>query len=115
MNNSAIAIKFSNGEFKDVYDFIASDAEWIVVEENHFNGKKAIIENCEQVSEYFKSVKVDFKTLNVISNKNKVAINGTAEFFRDNKRISFVSSCDLYEFNQENQIQNITSYCIQSK
>lgn len=38
-----------------------------------------------------------------------------AEFLRDNKRVSFVSACDVYEFNDDNQIQKITSYCIQSK
>jgi hypothetical protein len=58
-------------------------------------------------------VTTDFKTLNIIAEGNKVVINGTAEFMRDNQRVSFVSACDVYEFDDNNQIQNITSYCIQ--
>ncbi|HQS06100.1 MAG TPA: hypothetical protein PLT16_10750, partial [Daejeonella sp.] len=86
-----------------------------VVEEDKFIGKNAIIENCIQVGQYFKSVTTNFKTLNVISEANKVVVTGTAEFIRDGKRISFISACDLYEFNDSDQIQKIISYCIQAK
>jgi len=115
MTKTEIAIAFSNGEFEKTYHFISNNAVWTVVEEDTFTGKQAIIDNCEQVGNYFKSVKTDFKTLNIIADENKVIINGTAEFSRDNKRVSFVSACDVYEFNDKNEIQNITSYCIQSK
>lgn len=115
MTNTEIAIAFSKGEFVKTYHFIANNAIWTVVEEDTFTGKQAIIDNCEQVGNHFKSVKTDFKTLNIIADENKVVINGTAEFLRDNKRVSFVSACDVYEFNDKNEIQNITSYCIPSK
>lgn len=114
MTKTEIAKAFSNGEFEKIYSFISDNAVWTVVEEETFTGKKAIVDNCEQVKNYFKSVTTDFKTLNVIEDDNKVVINGTAEFLRDNKRVSFVSACDVYEFNANDQIQNITSYCIQS-
>ena len=90
-------------------------AIWEVIEEDKFVGKNAIIENCNQVGQYFKSVTTNFKTLNVISEDNKVVVSGTAEFIREGKRASFVSACDLYEFNDSNQIQRITSYCIPAK
>jgi len=113
MTKTEIAKAFSNGEFEKTNNFILDTAVWTIVEEDTFKGKQAIIENCEQVSSYFKSVTTDFKTLNIIAEGNKVVINGTAEFLRDNKRVSFVSACDVYEFDENNQIQNITSYCIQ--
>lgn len=112
---TAIAKAFSNGEFEKTYDFIAKNAEWIVIEEDKFTGKQAIIDNCEQVGKYFKSVTTNFKTLNIIDGGNNVAVSGTAEFLREGKRVSFVSACDVYEFNEDSQIQKITSYCIQSK
>lgn len=115
MTKTEIAKAFSNGEFEKTYNFISEIAEWTVVEENSFIGKQAIIDNCEQVGNYFKSVTTDFKTLNILEDGNKVVINGTAEFLRDNKRVSFVSACDIYEFNNKNQIHKITSYCIQAK
>lgn len=68
-----------------------------------------------QQANYFNSVIADFKTLKVMADRNTVVITGTAEFFRNNKRLSFISACDVYEFNEKNQLQNIPSYCLQSK
>lgn len=113
MNKEQIAELFSMGQFIEVYDFIAEDAAWEVVEENNFIGKKAIVENCEQVARYFQSVTTNFITRSIVSNDKMVVIEGTAEFIRDNKRISFVTACDVYGFNDRNEIKNITSYCIQ--
>lgn len=115
MTKTEIAIAFSNGEFNKTSNFIGDDAVWEVVNEDIFKGKNSIIENCNRVAQYFQSVTTDFKILNIISEDNKVVVNGTAEFFRDGKQVSFVSACDLYEFNDRNQIQKITSYCIQAK
>ena len=115
MMNKDIAVAFSNGEFELTINSIADDAIWDVIEENKFVGKEAIIEQCNQVGAYFKSVSTDFKTLNVIQDKNHVVVNGTAEFIRNNQRVSFIFACDVYEFNDHGKIQNITSYCIQSK
>lgn len=114
MTKEEIAEAFSNGEFGKTTEFIADDAIWEVVEESKFVGKKAIIENCNQVSAYFKSLTTNFTTLNIISQDNKVVVNGTAEFIRNGKRVSFVSACDLYEFTDINKIQKVTSYCIQA-
>lgn len=115
MTKEQIARAFSNGEFEKTYGFITENADWIVIEEKHLKGKKAIVEHCEQVSAYFKTIKTDFKTFNVISDHNKVVVNGTAEFIRENKRVSFVSACDIYAFDTNDQIQKITSYCITEK
>lgn len=113
ITQTEIAQLFSIGQFDKTYDHIDENADWIVVAENHFKGKEAIIKNCIQVDKYFKSVSTKFKTLNVISENNKVVITGTAEFLRDGKRLSFVEACDVYEF-KDNKITKITSYCIQS-
>ena len=115
MTKTELAKMFSNGDFEKTFDFIYEDAEWIVVEEDHFVGKKAILIQCRQVDSYFKSVTTKFKTISILSDGNQVVITGTAEFLKDNRRISLVSACDIYEFNDEDQIQKITSYCIQAK
>lgn len=115
MTKTEIAKAFSDGEFEKTYKFISEKAEWTVIEEDRFIGKQAIIDNCEQVGNYFKSVTTNFKTLNIIADGNKVVINGTAEFLRNEKRVSFISACDVYEFNEKSEVLKITSYCIQSK
>ena len=113
MNNRDKSLAFSKGEFEKISDFIAENAIWTVVEEETFTGKQSILDNCKNVADYFKSVTTKFETLNVIEENNKVVINGTAEFLKDNKRVSYVSASDLYEFSGDGQIQKITSYCIQ--
>ena len=115
MTRAEIAKAFSNGEFEKASKFISENAIWTVVEEDTFIGRQAIIANCEQVSKYFQSLETNFNTLNIIAEGNKVVVNGTAEFLRDRERVSFVSACDIYEFNDNNEIKSIASYCIQSK
>jgi len=113
MNKSTLAKAFSNGEFEKVYPKLAEDVVWTVIEESEYVGKNAVVNNCDQVARYFSSVKTVFTTLNVIADEHKVAVNGTAEFWRDDVLVSFVSACDVYEFNDRGQICKITSYCIQ--
>lgn len=115
MNKEQIAALFSTGQFIKVYDYIAEDAKWEVVEENNFVSKQAIIDNCEQVAQYFQSVTTHFIIKNIISNDSMVVVEGTAEFMSENKRAAFVTACDVYTFNEKNQIESIKSYCIQQK
>ena len=110
-----IAVAFSNGNFELSYPYLADNITWIVVGENQFTGKQAVMANCEQTAVYFRSVTTNFQTLNVIAGANRVAVNGTAEFLRDHERIAFVSACDIYEFNEEDMLEKITSYCIPDK
>jgi limonene-1,2-epoxide hydrolase len=115
MTKTDIALAFSNGKFKDIYNYINKDAIWNNVGHKTIVGKRDIQDHCEQVYNYFQSVETNFRTLHIITDGSRVVINGTAEFTRDKKRISFVNACDIYEFNSSNEIQTITSYCIQTK
>ena len=117
MTQEEIARAFSNGRFELTYPFLADDAKWTIIGEgeNEFEGKQAIIDNCEQTAAYFKSVTTKFETLNCIADVNRVAVNGTAAFIRNNKQVAFISACDVYEFNDENKLESITSYCIRGK
>ncbi len=115
MTQKRIAEAFSGGNFEVVYPFLTEQTRWAVIEEFDITGKEQIIEKCKQTAAYFQSVTTHFKTLHIIEDTNRIAINGTAKFIRDNKQVAFVSSCDVYEFNDSNQLLNITSYCIQHK
>ena len=115
MTQKEIAESFSNGKFELVFEHFAENIQWTIIGEAQYDGIKEVIENCEQTVNYFKSVTTEFKTLNVIEGNNLIAINGTAEFLKDNKRVAFVSACDVYEFNNENKLERITSYCFQNK
>lgn len=112
MTKSEIAIAFSNGDFHKCFNFITDETIWNTPGAQHLLGKESIIAFCNKTSAYFNSLTTNFKQLNVIENDRCVAINGTAEFIRGEQLVSFVSSCDVYEFTPENKIISITSYCI---
>ncbi len=114
-NKNEIAALFSIGKFENVIDYLSDGIVWNIVGDHILEGKEAVRENCEQTATYFKSVYTDFKTDDIIASGNKVVVIGTAEFKRDGKRISFVSACDIYEFNENKEIVKITSYCIPDK
>ncbi|TXI91618.1 MAG: nuclear transport factor 2 family protein [Neisseriales bacterium] len=107
-----IATSFSTGKFNLIYDFITPEAEWEIVGESLFSGREQIIANCERVRSYFNTVMTNFKIANILVDGDKVVINGTAEFFKNDQLVSFISACDLYQFNEQKQLIKITSYCI---
>lgn len=115
MTQKQIAEEFSTGNFELIYPYLADNVQWTVVGEEYFKGKKAVIDNCKLVASYFNSVTTKFKTINIIADNNRVAVTGTAEFIRDGKRVNFVSACDVYEFNDNNELHSIMSYCIAEK
>ena len=115
LKNEEVAALFSTGKFAEVHDRIADNASWIVIEENNFIGKDAIVQHCKQVASYFDSVSCIFKIHRIIANAKEVVVEGTAEFRNDKNETSFISACDLYTFNDNKQIESIRSYCITRK
>ena len=112
MKKLEIAEAFSGGEFEKCFDYLTDQTVWNSPGEQFLTGRKEIELFCKSIPAYFDSVTTNFKQLNLIENERCVAINGTAEFIREGKRVSFVSSCDVYEFDINNKIVRITSYCI---
>ncbi|RQO31662.1 hypothetical protein DBR32_06860 [Taibaiella sp. KBW10] len=115
MNITDIATAFSNGAFAATYPYLSDQVVWIVVGEKTYAGKTAVTKQCEQVQIYFESVQTDFKTIQIITEAHKVVISGTAAFSKEGQLISFISACDIYEFNARQQLEKITSYCIPEK
>lgn len=112
MTHQQIAEAFSLGKFHVVFTYLAETVEWVVVGERHLKGKESVKAYCKQVASYFNSVTTDFNVTNVISDKYKIAVTGSANFIREGKIINKISSCDVYEFNPNSQLTHITSYCI---
>ncbi|AZS16740.1 hypothetical protein [Paenibacillus lutimineralis] len=107
-----IAKSFSNGNFEPVFPYLATKIEWNIVGDKALVGNEAVIENCKRTASYFNSVITKFSTWNVIAENNIVVVNGTGEFIRNGEQLSFVSACDVYTFNDSNELQRIDSYCI---
>jgi SnoaL-like domain len=115
MTKKEIAQAFSGGNFDKCLPYLTSETFWNTPGEQYLKGKNDIEAFCKKVAASFNSITTNFNQLNLIENNNCVAINGTAEFLRDGEKISFVSSCDVYEFDEKNNIVSIHSYCITEK
>lgn len=110
-----IAESFSNGNFELTYQYLSQKITWNIIGEDVFQGKSGVVENCERTAEYLKSIQTDFRTEDIIATDNKVVIRGTGEFIRDGKRVNLITACDVYEFNDDNELETISSYCIPEK
>ena len=111
MTKTEIAQAFSNGHFEKCFPYFTEQTIWNTPGEQLLTGKSEIEQFCEKIAAYFSSVDTRFQQIHLIENEYCIAINGTAEFIRDGQRVSFISSCDVYEFDEHNNIISITSYC----
>jgi PhnB protein len=112
ISKSEIAQAFSGGQFQECFDYMTNETIWNTPGEHYLTGKDEIVPFCNNIAAYFKSVTTKFTQLNLVENDNCVTINGTAEFIKNDKRVSFISSCDVYQFTSDNKLLTITSYCI---
>lgn len=110
-----VAIAFSNGNFEKAFSHLSENIVWNVIGESIYKGKLEVISNCEQITKYFNSVQTKFITEDAFVNDKKVVVRGSAEFIKDGKQLNFISACDVYEFNDENRLISIQSYCIPIK
>ncbi|MBX2962366.1 MAG: nuclear transport factor 2 family protein [Cyclobacteriaceae bacterium] len=112
MKKKDIAQAFSGGEFEKCFNYLTDQTIWNTPGEQYLTGRSEIAPFCKKIAAYFSGVSTKFNQLNLIENDRCVAITGTAEFIREGKRVSFISSCDVYEFDIHNNIVSINSYCI---
>lgn len=50
----------------------------------------------------------------MIESDSTVVIEGTGNFYRDNKNISTIEACDVYTFKNE-KLVSVKSYCVKIK
>lgn len=110
-----ISEAFSNGNFEVTFPYLSETIEWNKIGEETLLGKNNVIKSCKEISKYFESITTKFNTLNVIAENNIVVVNGTGEFFKNGEQLSFASASDVYIFNNDNELQQIDSYCIYNK
>lgn len=108
-----IALEFSGGNFEIAYKYLADDVCFNIIGNEIITGKAAVIEFCTKTAKYFSEVTTKFNMDNVIVDNDCVAINGTAEFYTDD-RVNYISSCDVYKFS-DGKLKEIISYCISTK
>ena len=106
-----IARDFSLGEFESAYSYLSEDIKWHVVGESKTQGREAVIARCKETRAYFDPNKTDFTVFKLIESGNQVIITGSA-IFDNNGNVTRIDACDIYTFNEENQLIEIESYCV---
>ena len=106
-----IARDFSLGEFESAYSYLSEDIKWLVVGESKTQGREAVIARCKETRAYFDSINTDFTVFKLIESGNQVIITGSA-IFDNNGNVTRIDACDIYTFNEENQLIEIESYCV---
>jgi ketosteroid isomerase-like protein len=109
--NTALSQQFSGGNFKFAYNYLADDIVWIIAGDKILKGKENVIAFCDSTAAYFASITTKFTMSNLIADDDCVAIDGTAEFINKENKITHVSSCDVYRF-ENGKLKEIASYCI---
>lgn len=112
LHRKQIAEAFSTGNFKLTYPYLSDHIKWHVINNFTCKGRKEVIAQCEKIAAYFASISTDFKEIDLIKSGTKVVITGTAELSKNGKRFELISACDVYEFDSENRLQSIASYCV---
>lgn len=106
-----IARDFSLGEFESAYSYLSEDIKWHVVGESKTQGREAVIARCKETRAYFDSINTDFTVFKLIESGNQVIITGSG-IFDNNGNVTRIDACDIYTFNEENQLIEIESYCV---
>lgn len=112
-NQLSIASNFSLGKFAEVYNAMADNIQWEIVGQQTLEGKEKVKAHCQNIAAYFQSVTTDFNIHQTVQADGKVVIIGLGEFTREGIIISKISACDVYQFDSENKISSIASYCIE--
>lgn len=109
---SEIATSFSTGKFENCMDYLTDKTVWNKPGEQLLTGKIEIVPYCGKSNVLFQWTNHQIQNTHVIEKDRCVSIDGTAKFIRDGKGVSFISYCDVYEFEINNTIIYVTSYCI---
>ncbi|MBZ8172194.1 hypothetical protein FOG26_03255 [Staphylococcus cohnii] len=106
-----IASLLSMGKFYEASSYLSKEVKWNIVNDIELNGFTEVERYFESVSEYFDTVVTNFVIDEVIENKDKVVVVGTAEFYRDAKLLNVIEACDVYLF-ENNKVKELKSFCI---
>jgi hypothetical protein len=115
LSKKEIAESFSTGKFENTFPYLSEDVVWRLVGDSEIVGKSEVVLNCQKTTAHHDLVQNIFTTEEVIKDHNKVVIRGKGEFIRKGKRVKLLAACDVYEFNDKDQVKKISSFCIEEK
>jgi len=111
MTLTDIATCFSTGQFSQIQDYFSEAITWEIVGERQLVGLDQVLKHCQTIEHYFTTVAHEFHIQAIHQTGHHVIVQGKAQF-HDVKQTSRISACDVYTFDNLNQLVQIQSYCI---
>ena len=115
LTKKEIAESFSTGKFEMTFPYLAEGVRWKIVGDKELTGKSEVVSNCLSTAENIELVQTIFTADQIIKESNKVVIKGSGEFIRHGERVKLIAACDVYEFDKDDKLEMISSYCIAEK
>ncbi len=112
ISKQGISEQFSKGNFPFCYEYFSDAVQWNIIGSDIMNDKQVVIAYCDKMM-----IEMNSSTLNntnIIAVKDNVVIEGYCNYTDADNKSCKVSYCDIYHFNND-QLANITSYCIDKK
>jgi ketosteroid isomerase-like protein len=107
-----IAEAFSDHRFRETYDHLASDVQWVLVGEDTIDGRNQVIDTCEHTLAELAGTDTEFLRFLTIATQDAVAVDAVGQYRSAGGEISTVASCDIYEF-RDGVVATITSYTVE--
>lgn len=111
MTLTDIATCFSTGQFSQIQSYFSETITWEIVGEQQLSGFNQVLKHCQSIEYYFTTVAHEFHIQAIHQRGLHVIVQGKAQF-HNTKQTSRISACDVYTFNNLNQLAQIQSYCI---
>jgi hypothetical protein len=102
---------FSGHRFNDTFEYLAPDVTWTARGESTTVGRDDVIAACQAAAEELGQMTTEFLTFRSIADGDAVAVE-TVGRYTEAGADSFVASCDLYTFVDE-QLSSIVSYAVE--
>src|SRR4030095_10950728 len=110
-NIEQIAEAFCSHRFGETSPYMADEIKWAIVGREELMGREAVIDRCDKSAKFLKTVSATITKLQINRAETFVVVEGAAQFQDQEKQISSVASCDVFQFS-DGRLVEITSYVI---
>lgn len=111
MTLTDIATCFSMRQFSPIQQHFSEAITWEIVGEQQLSGFDQVLKHCQSIEHYFTTIAHEFHIQAIHQTGHHVIVQGKAQFHNP-QHTSQISACDVYTFNNLNQLAQIQSYCI---
>lgn len=109
---ASIAEAFSAHRFAETYEHVAAGAKWVAVGEATMEGRDAIIAACDASAAELAATSTEFTRFVTVVGTDAAAVDSIGRYTDEDGSVSVVSSCDIYEFTDD-ELTAITSYAVE--